>query len=81
VERFWERVDAVGVRIETSILTQGDRIAFEQPVEFEEQGVQSLQVNNNPVSQVEAGMLVGIQTSLRKEQLKKGTRVYRLRQL
>jgi hypothetical protein len=59
VERFWERVDAVGVRMEASILTRGDRIAFKLPVEFEEQAVQSLQ----------------------KEQLKKGTRVFRLRQL
>ena len=81
MERFWERVGVVGVRIETSILTRGDRIAFELPIEFEEQEVTSLQVDKNPVSQAETGMLAGIQTFLHKEQLKKGTRVFRLMQL
>ena len=57
---------------------RGDRIAFELPVEFEEQDVESLQVDKNSISQAEIGMLAGIQTSLRKGQLKKGTRVFRL---
>ena len=81
VEHFWEHAGAAGVRIGASVLRPVDRIAFELPVEFEEQAVQSLQVNKNPVFQVETGMLAGIQTSLHKEQLKKGTRVFRLRQL
>jgi hypothetical protein len=77
VERFWEKVGAVGVRIEAAMLRVGNRIAFELPVEFEEQCVESLQVDKNPVSQAEVGMLAGIQTSLHKGQLKKGTRVFR----
>ena len=78
VEHFWEKVSVVGVRIEASMLMRGERIAFELPVEFEEQDVESLQVDKNPVSQAEIGMLGGIQTSLPKGQLKKGTRVFRL---
>jgi hypothetical protein len=60
------------------MLRVGNRIAFELPVEFEEQCVESLQVDKNPVSQAEVGMLAGIQTSLHKGQLKKGTRVFQL---
>jgi hypothetical protein len=78
VEHFWEKVGVVGVRIEASILMRGDRIAFELPVEFEEQEVESLQADKNPIFQAEIGMLAGIQTSLQKGQLKKGTRVFRL---
>jgi hypothetical protein len=80
VEHFWEKVSAVGVRIKTSVRRQGDRIAFELPVEFEEQDVESLQVDKNAVSEVESGMLAGIRTSLHKGQLKKGIRVFRLTQ-
>jgi hypothetical protein len=80
VEHFWEKAGAVGVRIKTSVLRRGDRIAFELPVEFEEQDVESLQVDNKQVSQAETGMLAGIQTSLHKGQLKQGTRVFRLMQ-
>ena len=78
VEHFWEKAGAVGVRIKTSVLRQGDRIAFELPVEFEEQDVESLEVDKHPVSQVESGMLVAIKTSLDKGRLKKGARVFRL---
>ena len=78
VEHIWEKAGAVGVRIEAAVLRLGDRIAFELPVEFEEHGVESLQVDKNPVSQAEVGMLAGIQTSMHKGQLKKGTRVFRL---
>jgi hypothetical protein len=78
VEHFWQKAGAVGMRIEASMLRLGDRIAFELPVEFEEQRVESLQVDKNPVSQAETGMLAGIQTLLHKEHLKKGTRVFRL---
>ena len=77
VEKFWEKPGAVGVRIEAEGLTQGDRIAFELPVEFEEQRVESLQVDRNSVTHVEIGALAGIKTHLTGEQLRKGVRVFR----
>jgi hypothetical protein len=78
VEEFWEKVGAVGVRIEVEELRQGDRIAFELPVDFEEQDVQSLQVNKMQVDVAGEGMLVGILTQFSKAQLKKGLRVFKL---
>ena len=79
VEHFWPKVSAVGVRVEEAELRLGDRLAFELPVEFEEQDVESLQVDRTPVEQVDVGQLAGIQTHLTTEQIKKGMRVFRLK--
>ena len=77
-QHFWEKPGAIGVKIESSEIRQGDRIAFELPVEFEEQDVDSLQIDNSPVDIAEAGSLAGIKTHLTKEQARKGVRVFRL---
>jgi hypothetical protein len=80
VEHFWPKAGATSVRIEKLPLGQGDRIAFELPVEFEEQIVNSLQVDREPVEQVGVGQLAGIETHLTKEQAKRGIRVFRVRE-
>ncbi len=72
------KAGAVGVRIQASLLQRGDCIAFEFPVEFEEQEVVSLEENRNSVEQVEIGGLAGIKTSFTKDQMKKNVRVFRL---
>jgi hypothetical protein len=79
IERFWPEAGAVGVRIKESELKQGDRIAFELPVEFEEQDAESLMFDNKQVDKAEIDELVGIKTNLNKEQARKGVRVFRLR--
>jgi hypothetical protein len=79
VEHFWEKANAVGARVEAATIGIGDIVAFELPVEFEEQKVGSLQVDNKPVTEVIAGQLGGLQTALSKDQLKKGIRVFRVR--
>lgn len=78
IEHFWEKAEAVGVRIQASLLQRGDFIAFEFTVEFEEQEVVSLQENCQPVEQVEIGGLAGIKTHFTKDQMKKNVRVFRL---
>lgn len=78
IEHFWEKAGAVGVRIEEAELRRGDRIAFELPVEFEEETIESLQIDGQPVARAGAGDPVGIQTHLSKEQARKGTRVFRV---
>jgi hypothetical protein len=78
VENFWERVGAVGVRVQAAVLREGDRIAFELPIEYEEQEVASLQVENRQVATAEVSMLAGIKTNLTKMQLRKGVRAYRI---
>lgn len=79
VEHFWEKAEAIGVQIEAAELKQGDRIAFELPIEFEEQNVESLQVDKQQREKAEIGMLAGIKTKFTKERVKKGVRVFRLK--
>ncbi len=78
VEHFWEKPGAVGVRVEAAEINQGDSIAYELSGEFKEQVVDSLQVENEPVTKAEVGALAGIKTPLTKKQARKGVRVFRL---
>ena len=79
VDEYWPGASALGLRLESGILHVGDRVAYEQPVDFIEEGITSLQVDNQSVEEVEAGSYVGIKTSLTKQQARKGTKVYRIR--
>ena len=79
VEHYWEKAEVVGVRVKAVDLKLRDRISFELPVEFEEQDVGSLEVENKPEDKAEIGMLAGIKTYLAKEQAKKGIRVFRVK--
>jgi hypothetical protein len=68
------------VRIEAAAgLNQGNQIAFDLPLEFEVQEVESLQVENQPLAKAAPGMLAGIKTHLNKEQARKGIRVFRVK--
>lgn len=80
VENFWENHNAVGVRIECGAINIGERIAFEFPVELEEQKIESLQVEKANVSKAVSGDLAGIKTALTKIQAKKGVRVFRIKE-
>lgn len=79
IENFWEKVSAVGIRIEEIPIRLGDKIAFEFPIEFEEISVNSLQVENNSTEIAEVGNLAGIKTNLTKELLRKGIRVFKVK--
>lgn len=78
VERVWSKVGAVGIRVQQDEICLGDRIAFEMPVEFEEQNVDSLQMDNQDVNRVGIGQLAGILTALIGHGLRQGMRVYQL---
>ena len=78
IENYWEKVGAVGIRVEENAIKRGDKISFELPIEFEEMNVDSLQVENTPAEIAEVSMLAGIKTNLSKEILKKGIRVFRI---
>lgn len=56
----------------------GDRIAYEMPVDFIEQDVDSLQIDRCPVKEVTSSMLAGIKTSLTGDQARKGIRVFKV---
>jgi len=79
IEHFWPKASVVGVNIEEHELSIGDTIAFEFPIEFEEQKIRSLQVDKATVEKSNVGDLAGIQTHLTKEQARKKIRVYRIK--
>lgn len=78
LDGFWEQARAVGVRVEHGTLSVGDRLAYELPVQFVEEAVESLQLNSEQVQTVPQGAHVGLRTSLSKEQARKGVRIYRV---
>jgi hypothetical protein len=73
---FWDDLQVIAIQVEEGEIKLGDRLAFECPVEFEEQIIESLQIDKKPVEQVVAGTLVAMKTILTKEQAREGTRVY-----
>jgi len=81
VEHYWEQNSVVGIRINGATLRHGDRVAFELPVEFDEQEVKSLQIEKTPVEVAKRGELAGVLTSFTKQQLPKRTRVFRIKSL
>ena len=76
VEEYWPKAEAVGILLSAGGLARHDRIAFELPTEFEEQLVDSLQVEGTSVELAPRNSPVGIVTSLGKEKLRAGVRVY-----
>lgn len=79
IKRFIEKKGILGIQIEESFLSIGDRIAFEFPVAFEEQQCNSLEFENASIQVAEIGMLVGTQTHLTKEDVRLDSRVYKIR--
>jgi hypothetical protein len=80
IEHYWDAINVVSIRIESGELNVGDRIAFELPVEFDEQTVESMQIEKTTVNKAEVGALVGIKTHLTKHQAKdKKLRVFRVK--
>ena len=75
IARVWKDASAIGVQLAAEGLRIGDRLSFELPVDFLEEDVTSLEVDNQSVDEAAAGAQVGIRTSL-VHKLRKGVRVY-----
>jgi hypothetical protein len=78
IKEYAPKVNVVGVEIQEGEIKLGDNIAFELPIEFKEQKVESIQADRKPVDLARARSLVGIETHLTKEQAKKGVRVFKV---
>jgi hypothetical protein len=78
VDEFWEQASALSIKMENGPLTKGDRIAYELPVDFLEEDVESLQLDDIQVEKASSKDVVGVKTVLKKDQARKGTRVYRI---
>jgi hypothetical protein len=79
IERFFPKAGALAVAIEGVGLRIGDRVAYELPVDFVEQEIDSLQVDGRPVNEALPSVVAGIKTALTNDQARKGTRVFRVR--
>lgn len=66
------------MKIEDGMLRKGDRVAYELPVDFLEENVESLQLDGKPVEELSKGAVAGVKTTLKKHQARKGIRVYRI---
>lgn len=78
IDGFWEKAGALGLRVEGDGLKVGDRVAYELPVEFVEECVGSLHLDDAPVDSVFAGAHAGLRTGLTRHEARKGVRVYRV---
>jgi hypothetical protein len=75
VEHIWKEAGAVSVKVEQHGVRKGDRIAFQTPVEFEEQVAVSLQRDGQDVDEAAVGLEIGVKTHLA-NRLRRGTLVY-----
>jgi hypothetical protein len=75
IARVWKDASAIGVQLAARGLRIGDRLAYELPVDFAEENIASLEVDNQPVDEAAAGAQVGIKTSLI-DKLRKGMKLY-----
>ena len=69
----------MSIKLENSSLKKGNRIAYELPVDFIEEEITSLQLDGKTVDEINQGQIAGIKTTLTKEQVKKGIKVYLIR--
>jgi len=75
VEQVWKEAGAISIKVVERGLKKGDRIAFEMPVEFEEQDAESLRLDDQDVEEGPVGVEIGILSELA-GRLRKGIRVY-----
>ncbi len=80
VEAFWERPGALALAISGVPVLVGDLIAYELPVDFLEERVTSLQLEDEEVQEAPSGSVVGVKTTLGKTQARKHVRVFRVRE-
>lgn len=78
VADYWEQAGALAIQLEHE-LSVGDRVAYELPLDFEEENVESIHLDDEPVELAEAGKRIGVKTSLSKAQARKNVNVYRVR--
>jgi hypothetical protein len=79
IDGYWPQASALGLRLSSGVIRVNDRVAYEQPVDFLEEEITSLQVNDQKINEAHAGDYVGVKTSLTKQQARHNVRVYRVK--
>ena len=77
VDGYWERVPALGIRVEHGAIRPGDTVAFEMPIDFVEEQVTSIQIEGSHVAEATIGQHVAVGTTLTKKEARNGIRVFR----
>lgn len=77
VKQVWR--EAFSVDIEEGEICEGNQISVELPVDFSEQTIHSIRVDNKQVNCAQAGCEAGISRDAALPKVRKGMRVYQLR--
>jgi hypothetical protein len=80
VSRFVKKLSVVGIHLTAGDVRAGDTIAFELPLWFVEQKVESLEVDNQRQGRAMQGQVCGVVTTLSRAEVRDGVRVFRVRQ-
>lgn len=78
VDGFFEKVGVVAITVTGAEFSVGDELAFRLPIDYEQQVVESIRMNDNVVDTARRGDRVGVKTLLTKEQARNGVEVYRV---
>lgn len=79
IENFFEHASSVGIRVCGAGFAVGDTLAYELPIEFLEEAVTSLQINEATSVSATDGDPAGVRTtSLTKSDARTGVRVFRV---
>ena len=78
VKQVWKRKNAFSIQIEDGEIRIGDSLAVEFPVDFHEQKLASLQLDNKNVELATANCEVGVQREESLPKVKPGMPVYRI---
>lgn len=79
IDGYFEQPGVVIITVTDAPVAVGDKLAFVLPIDYEEQMVDSIHLDDGSVQEAAVGSRVGIKTSLTKAQARSGVEVFRLR--
>ncbi len=79
IDGLWEQAGALGLQLAGGRVAVGDVLAYELKVDFIEEAVTSLRLDDQPVTEASGSAHVGVATGLTKTQARDGTRVFRIK--
>lgn len=79
IENFFAEPGVIALQLgASSKISVGDTIAYQLPINFVEEDVTSIQIDDEQVQEAEGENLVGVKTTLSKDDARKKTRVFRV---
>jgi len=78
IEKHIRVNNIIGFQLQTAELAVDDKISFDLGLDYHEEAVESIEIDNNQVNHANVGDFVGIKTTLPKHQIQKRVRVYKV---